>query len=150
MNPSDNWRPSASMGNLKTRAQILTSIRHFFQERNILEVETPLLSASTVTDPHLHSMSTTVHSAGASKGETRYLQTSPEYPMKRLLAAGSGPIYQITKAFRDQEFGKHHNPEFTLLEWYRPDYDHHQLMDEVAELLQLILNTQQCERLSYQ
>ncbi len=114
-----------------------------------MEVETPSLSAATVTDPHLHSMSCLYTGPFASKGRKLYLQTSPEFAMKRLLAAGSGPIFQICKAFRNAEEGQHHNPEFTLLEWYRPGFDHHALMNEVDELLSELIGTPPAERASY-
>jgi len=108
-------------------------------------VDTPVLSHASVTDVHLHSLSTIIN------GHDRfYLQTSPEYAMKRLLAAGSGSIFQFAKAFRDDESGRHHNPEFTLLEWYRVGFDHHALMDEMADLLQLILDCPDPIRLTYQ
>lgn len=104
---------------------------------------------ATITDPHLFSLQSTIQGAGAASNKTLYLQTSPEFAMKRLLAAGSGSIYQLCKAFRDDEFGTQHNPEFTMLEWYRLDFDHHALMDEVDELLQLILNSRPAQRKSY-
>jgi lysyl-tRNA synthetase class 2 len=114
-----------------------------------MEVETPSLSAATVTDPQLHSMSCLCVGPSAPEGRRLFLQTSPEFAMKRLLAAGTGPIFQICKAFRDQEEGRHHNPEFTLLEWYRPGFDHHALMNEVDELLGELLGTPPGDRWSY-
>ena len=144
-----NWRPSASIETLLLRANVLAKIRRFFAERNILEVETPLLSTSTISDPNLHSISAHHHQPGAQNSQTLYLQTSPEFAMKRLLAAGSGSIYQICKAFRDEECGNLHQPEFTMLEWYRIDFDHHTLMNEMDEFLNFILSTPKAERLSY-
>lgn len=148
-NLNTNWHPSASIETLFLRANILAKIRLFFAERNILEVETPLLSTSTISDANLHSISAQYHHPGAKNSQTLYLQTSPEFAMKRLLAAGSGSIYQICKAFRDEECGRLHQPEFTMLEWYRIDFDHHALMDEMDEFLNFILVTPQAERLSY-
>lgn len=142
------WQPTASWENLKTRSKIMQQIRNFFAARGVLEVDTPLLSHGTVTDLHLHSMQTEFNLPGG-ESEVLYLQTSPEFGMKRLLAAGSGPIYQICKAFRNEEMGRQHNPEFTMLEWYRPGFDHHQLMDEMDELLQTVLKTNPAERCSY-
>lgn len=137
------WQPSANLANLKLRAELLQTIRHFFAARHVLEVETPLLSHTTVTDVHLHSMEVSL------ANNIYYLQTSPEFAMKRLLAAGSGAIYQICKAFRLDEHGYLHNPEFTMLEWYRPDFDQQQLIDEIAALLQVCLGTPTTERMSY-
>ncbi len=145
---TDRWRPSASFDTLRLRATILDRIRAFFRARGVLEVETPLLSTATVTDPHLSSMSCRFDGPGGA-GRKLYLQTSPEYAMKRLLAAGSGPIYQMGKAFRDGETGSRHNPEFTMLEWYRPGFDHHDLMDEMDDLLNEVLGTSPAERSSY-
>jgi lysyl-tRNA synthetase class 2 len=147
---SGDWRPTASLENLRLRARILTKIRSFFESRGVLEVETPLLSGATVTDPHILSMGSRYTGPGTPQGRAVYLQTSPEYAMKRMLAAGSGPIYQICKAFRDGESGRLHNPEFTILEWYRPGFDHHELMDEMDELLGEVLGSPAAERLSYQ
>lgn len=141
-----DWEPTASFDTLRVRADTLASIRGFFADRGVLEVETPVLSAATVTDLHLQSLTC---SPASGCDRTLYLQTSPEYAMKRLLAAGVGHIYQICRAFRDGESGRRHNPEFTMLEWYRTDWDHHRLMDEVDELLATVLGTPAGERLSY-
>jgi len=135
------------------RAELLARARAFFAARGVLEVETPALSAAAITDPHLASFRTVYSGPGPRHGRTLYLHTSPEFPMKRLLAAGSGCIYQIARVFRDGEAGHRHNPEFTLLEWYRVGFDHHRLMDEVAELVTELLAGRLAladpERLSY-
>ncbi|WP_435274935.1 elongation factor P--(R)-beta-lysine ligase [Psychrobium sp. nBUS_13] len=144
------WQPSASIATLKNRAKIIAKIREFFEKRQVMEVETPTLSQATVTDVHLHTFDTTFVGPGFADGKQLYMQTSPEFHMKRLLCAGSGAIYQMSKAFRNEESGRHHNPEFTMLEWYQPNYDHMTLIDEVDELLQAVLSTQQCEIISYQ
>jgi lysyl-tRNA synthetase class 2 len=102
--------------------------------RKILEVETPALSAAAAADPNILSLAAEVNGPGGTR--RAFLHTSPEFHMKRLLADGSGPIFQIAKVFRDGELGRLHQPEFTMLEWYRPGFDHHKLMDEVAELLE--------------
>lgn len=137
-----DWRPGAARSLLAQRAALLGRIRSFFAERDVLEVETPLVGNATVTEPALASLAL----AGAPH---RFLQTSPEYAMKRLLAAGAGPIFQLCKAFRADERGRYHNPEFTLLEWYRPGFDHHALMTEVAELLVLCLGHRAWRKVSY-
>ncbi|MDX1304158.1 elongation factor P--(R)-beta-lysine ligase [Photobacterium sp.] len=144
------WQPTASMAQLKQRAAILSSLRDFFSRKDVLEVDTPAMSQATVTDVHLHTFQTEFVGPGYAGGQTLYMMTSPEFHMKRLLSAGSGPIYQICKSFRNEESGRYHNPEFTMLEWYRPDFDHHELMDEMDELLQHVLGCQQAERMSYQ
>lgn len=144
-----HWQPTASFTNLKKRAEIIQKIRAFFFARNVLEVETPLLSHATVTDLHLQSFNTQ-YQLDNQQTETLYLQTSPEFAMKRLLAAGNGPIFQICKAFRNVgESGRLHNPEFTMLEWYRPGFTHHDLMDEVDDLFRTVLNTQPAQRFTY-
>jgi lysyl-tRNA synthetase class 2 len=134
-----DWRPSASLEMLRLRAVLLARIRTFFARHDVLEVDTPALSMAAATDTALHSFATTYHGPGPRAGAACYLHTSPEFPMKRLLAAGSGSIYQVCKVFRDGEYGSLHNPEFTLLEWYRTGYDHLDLMDEVERLLREIL-----------
>jgi lysyl-tRNA synthetase class 2 len=132
---------------------LLQGIRAFFSARGVLEVETPVLSGAATTDPALASFATRYTGPLFPQGQTLYLHTSPEFPMKRLLAAGSGSIYQIGKVFRDGEAGRRHNPEFTLLEWYRVGFDHHRLMDETGELLMDLLapslSLQPPERLTY-
>jgi len=123
------------------RAKFINNIRKFFQNKNILEVETPLLSNTTVTDPHIDSIKVPAYG---------YLQTSPEFHMKRLLANGSGSIFQICKAFRDGESGRLHNAEFTMLEWYQLGYNHLDLMQEVDGFLQYLLGTAPAEIITYQ
>ena len=129
-----SWQPSASHASLKKRAAIMAKIRTFFDQRKILEVETPLLSLSSVTDPNIQSFQVIGNSLG-DLSKKMYLQPSPEYAMKRLLASYGESIYQICKAFRTEECGRLHQPEFTLLEWYRLGFDHHDLMNEVDEFL---------------
>lgn len=144
------WRPAAAREALHARADLLARTRGFFAARAVLEVETPALSRAAATDPRIESLRTHVAGEG---GRARFLHTSPEFPMKRLLAAYRGDIYQICKVFRDGEAGRWHNPEFTLLEWYRTGFDHHRLMSEVAELLAELLMAYRPlgtpERLSY-
>jgi len=135
-----HWQPTASLENLKQRARIIAAIRNHFAQHNVLEVETPQLAPTTVTDPHLNSIAVPGYG---------YLQTSPEYAMKRLLAAGSGSIYQIGKAFRADEVGRRHNPEFTLLEWYRVGFTLDQLIDDVANIADIALGEQKIARHRY-
>jgi lysyl-tRNA synthetase class 2 len=143
------WQPTATIAHLKKRAEIIAKIRQFFRERDVLEVDTPLMSHYTITDPHVVGIPAIYTALGSNEHQQMYLQTSPEYAMKRLLAAGSGAIYQICKAFRQGEVGRMHNPEFTMLEWYREGFDHHALMDEMDTLLQLTLQVAPAERISY-
>ncbi len=143
----NNWRPRAGRQMLAQRARLLERIRAFMKERGILEVETPVLGRFGNPDPNLHSF--VARSPGTDDPEDAfYLQTSPEFYMKRLVAAGSGPVYQIGKVFRAAEAGRLHEPEFTMLEWYRPGFDHRAIMDEIAELLQA-LQLPEAERRSY-
>ncbi|MCH7331804.1 EF-P lysine aminoacylase EpmA [Acinetobacter modestus] len=132
-----SYQPTCSIEALKARAEMYQKIRQFFADRKVLEVETPVLSQAAVTDVHLASVQVQRHIHG--KLNTQYLQTSPEFPMKRLLASGSGAIYQICKVFRDDEHGRKHNSEFTMLEWYRPGLDLKDLMHETADLLEVCL-----------
>ena len=147
---STEWKPTASVEQLRQRAGILAKIRQFFAERDVLEVDTPAMSHATVTDVHLHTFQTEFVGPGYADGSKLYFMTSPEFHMKRLLAAGSGCIYQINKAFRNEENGRYHNPEFTMLEWYRVGFNHHKLMDEMDALLQLVLGCASAQRLTYQ
>lgn len=124
-----DWRPSADLDTLRRRARLLADIRRFMAEREVLEVETPLLSAAAVSEPALESFA-----VGDADGRL-YLQTSPEFAMKRLLAAGSGPIYQIARVFRDDERSRLHHPEFSMLEWYRPGFGVVAMLAEVDVLL---------------
>ncbi len=146
------WQSSASCEILLERALMLKNIRAFFDGKGVIEVETPLLSHYSTTDPHLDSLQSRF------RDQSCYLNTSPEYAMKRLLADWKKPIYQICKAFRDDELGPDHNPEFTMLEWYQPDYDSVKLMAELAELVTNLCQLSKLpgsdkprfERLSYQ
>ena len=142
--PDADWRPRGDRRRWEGRARLIAKIREFFAARDVLEVETPVLGARGAMDPAISSFSTT-----GPDGRTRWLQSSPEYAMKRMLAAGSGSIFQITRAFRADESGPRHNPEFALLEWYRPGYDHHRLMDEVGDLVVLTLGCAVPRRISY-
>ncbi len=132
----NEWRPTCSIELLRLRAQVLNDIRQFFSARAVLEVETPLLGNSCGTDPQLDFFTTDFCLPPLQ--QALFLQTSPEFAMKRLLAAGSGSIYQIGKAFRNGESGRFHNPEFTLLEWYRVGFTLPQLMDEIAGLMTVL------------
>lgn len=144
------WRPTASWQAIKERAEMLQGIRAFFAKRDVLEVETPILARAGVTDVHLHNAVTRLQGPGMPRPENFYLQTSPEYAMKRLLAAGSGSIFQICKVVRDDEISQRHNPEFSMLEWYRPGFDDYALMAELDELIQDVLACEPAEYLTYQ
>ncbi len=148
-----SWKSSLSWQHAKARSVIIHKIRTFFIDKGLIEVETPLLSNGTVTDVHLDAFTSRYNflaSSSADNSSLLYLQTSPEFAMKRLLASGYGSIFQICKAFRHEEYGRNHNPEFTMLEWYRLGFDHFELMDEVSQLLEVILNCQKPLQISYQ
>ncbi|PCS23810.1 elongation factor P--(R)-beta-lysine ligase [Candidatus Enterovibrio escicola] len=147
---TNQWRPTSNIDTLKTRALLIRKIRQFFLERDVLEVDTPAMSHAAVTDIHLHTFCTEFVGQGHIHGIPLYMITSPEFHMKRLLAAGSGAIYQICKSFRNEEVGRYHNPEFMILEWYRPSFDHHALMTEIDSLLHTILGTSTADRMTYQ
>ncbi len=140
MSGRDYWQPACSLDALRARGALLAQLREFLWQRDVLEVQTPCLASSTVTDPQIDAIP--VPGFG-------YLQTSPEYLLKRLLAAGAPSIYQIGPAFRADESGRLHNAEFTLLEWYRLGYDDAALMDEVAELVDRVLGPADYRRVSY-
>jgi lysyl-tRNA synthetase class 2 len=124
---------------LQLRAQSYGLMRAFFAERNVLEVETPILSAAGNTEPNIESFCTTFSGHVDAGARERWLRTSPEYPLKRLLAAGVGDCYELGRVFRNGEAGRRHNPEFTMLEWYRVGWDHRQLMQETIELVNAAL-----------
>ncbi len=134
-----NWRPGANQNTLRARAAMLRQIREFFAQRQVLEVETPLLGKAFGPDPSIEPLCVEYHGPDWLGASRLYLQSSPEFYMKRLLADGSGSIYQVSKAFRNGEAGRLHRPEFTLLEWYRIDFSLPQLMQEVAELMRILL-----------
>jgi lysyl-tRNA synthetase class 2 len=142
---SDDWRPTASPSVLRHRAIALARTRNFFADRGVLEVDTPVLVRYAVTDVHMHSARVALPGSDT----PRYLQTSPEYAMKRLLAAGSGDIYQIAHVVRGEEHGRWHNPEFTLIEWYRVGWSMESLMDEVARLAVTLLGEAAPARLEF-
>jgi len=136
----NKWAPTASLATLRARSAFLQSIRLFFESQAVIEVDVPLLSKGVATDLGLAAFSVGEH----------YLQTSPEFPMKRLLAAFKTHIYYLGKAFRKEESGARHNPEFTMLEWYRVGWDHHQLIAEVDHLFQTLLGCPAAEHTTYQ
>ncbi len=137
------WQASASVEVLKRRAEYLRSIRQFFDQRSVVEVDVPVLGARTVSDPHLSSLSLELNQ------RNYFLQTSPEFFLKRLLAHGCGSVYSMGKAFRQDEVGNRHNPEFTMLEWYRLGFDERQLAQEVVDLIKHLGEPKQVQFLSY-
>lgn len=143
-----DFRPTASWPMLKLRAKLLGRLRRFFDERGFLEVETPILSADVVVDRHLDPFAVDVGAGAAPR--TMWLQTSPEFAMKRLLAAGATAIYQVTHVFRQGEQGRLHNPEFTMAEWYRAGDDLRAGMQLLGELCEEMLELGPAEPISYQ
>lgn len=140
---SDHYLPTAALQRLKHRSELLEEIRRFFRDRDYWEVETPILSHDIVVDAYLEPFATQWQPAGNfdpdnPSSETLFLQTSPEFGMKRLLAAGAEAIFQITRAFRNGEVGRYHNPEFTMLEWYRTGNTHHEQMQLTEELTKAV------------
>lgn len=135
-----DWQASAPFSSLAARADLYRDIRRFFDERGVLEVQTPALAHYGVTEPQVDCIPVAGYG---------YLQSSPEYHMKRLLAQGSGPIWQLAQVFRDGEAGSRHNPEFTLLEWYRPGFSLEKLIAEVVALLWQVLATKGTTRVSF-
>lgn len=133
------WRPSAGFEALHLRARLNARIRGFFADRGVIEVETPVLSLAGNTDPNIAAFSLQFNGRTDGAPRTRWLRTSPEYPLKRLLAAGFGDCYELGRVFRDGEAGGRHNPEFTMLEWYRLGYDHRALIAEAAALVDAAL-----------
>ncbi|MFC0679240.1 EF-P lysine aminoacylase EpmA [Lysobacter korlensis] len=132
---SADWPPSASFETLRLRAALNARIRAFFEQRGVVEVETPVLSVAGNTEPNIASFATEFSGRTDGAPRTRWLRTSPEYPLKRLVAAGFGDCYELGRVFRDGESGGRHNPEFTMLEWYRVGWDHRRLVAEVVELV---------------
>ncbi len=128
MNPS-------RLAMLRLRAELYALVRRFFAERGVLEVETPILSAAGNTEPNIEGFRTRFTGHVDAGPRERYLRTSPEYPLKRLLAEGLGDCYELGRVFRNGEAGRHHNPEFTMLEWYRVGFDHRRLAAETVELV---------------
>lgn len=144
MTLNTQWRPTATINNLQERAHLLDKVRQFFKQRSVMEVDTPLLAQAGNPAPYISQLTTQLNQ------QTYYLQTSPEFAMKRLLAAGSGPIYQLNKVFRDGEIGRYHQPEFTMLEWYQPGYTQANMQQEIVQLLQLVLPVQAYTSMSYE
>jgi lysyl-tRNA synthetase class 2 len=151
MSAGADWRPTAAREQLVARARLLARVREFFAARGVLEVDTPMIVNAPVSDVHIHSARAELSAQTPGSPPARlFLHTSPEYAMKRLLAAGSGDIYQVCHVARALESGRVHNPEFTLLEWYRVGFSLGQLMDEVELLVRELLGTAaSAERLSY-
>ena len=134
-----DWQPTATVEALRLRAAFNRLAREFFHARGVLEVETPVLSLAGNTEPNIASFSLEFSGRTDGASRTRWLRTSPEFALKRLLAAGIGDCYELGRVFRDGEAGGRHNPEFTLLEWYRIGWDHLRLLDETVALVRAAL-----------
>ncbi|TDP00509.1 EF-P lysine aminoacylase EpmA [Marinomonas balearica] len=134
----DNWQPTADIHTLKVRATLFRLIRSYFASENVLEVDTPCLSLGSISDPHIEVLSSTTKTGG--NEVTYYLQTSPEFAMKRLLCSDAPSIYQLGKVFRAEDLGRRHSIEFTMLEWYRLAFDHRRLMKDIERLFRFVFN----------
>ncbi|GAB3505929.1 EF-P lysine aminoacylase EpmA [Pseudoxanthomonas daejeonensis] len=139
MSDAVDWRPSSGIEALRLRARVYALVRAFFAQRDVLEVETPVLSEAGNTEPNIESFTTTFSGHRDAGLPQRWLRTSPEYPLKRLIAAGIGDCYELGRVFRNGEAGGRHNPEFTMLEWYRVGWDHRRLAAETVDLVQQAL-----------
>ncbi|MGA1562193.1 MAG: amino acid--tRNA ligase-related protein, partial [Gammaproteobacteria bacterium] len=146
MSDSIVWKPTASHPMLRARARMYAALRDFFAQRDVLEVDVPLLNRATVPDLNIDSVAVRLRAMR----DPLYLQTSPELFHKRLLAAGSGPIYQLGHVFRDEPSGRYHQPEFVLLEWYRPDFTLDALMNEVIDLLRHVGLERPLQKVTYE
>jgi len=138
--PNAAWTPSATRDAIRLRAWLNRLVREFFHARGVLEVETPAMSLAGNTDPNIASFQLQFSGRTDGAPRTRWLRTSPEFALKRLLAAGIGDCYELGRVFRDGEAGGRHNPEFTMLEWYRVGWDHLRLIEETAELVRAALS----------
>ena len=145
----NDWQPTAEIEILQKRAELLHQVRSFFKDRNVMEVDTPVMSHCAVSDPFIDSIEVHYKPSVEADSTLMFMQTSPEYAMKRLLAAGSGAIYQLSKVFRNGEVGRRHNPEFTMLEWYRPGFTDTELMDEIEALVRPVLGLESIVRVTY-
>ncbi|HLU05981.1 MAG TPA: EF-P lysine aminoacylase EpmA [Woeseiaceae bacterium] len=136
---AERWRPSSDVASARRRARMLAQARSFFADREVLEVDTPLLSSTTVSDPHIESVQVAL---AHRPGKPYFLQTSPEYFMKRLLCSGYPDIYQVCKVFREGEAGRRHSPEFTMVEWYRHGFNLARIMEETADFISALVEPQ--------
>jgi lysyl-tRNA synthetase class 2 len=147
MAPVSEWRSQAELSSLRVRADVYRLIREFFFARGVMEVETPILSNAGNTDPNIESFQLEFNGPAPAGAGTRWLRTSPEFPLKRLLASGIGDCYELGRVFRNGEFGRKHNPEFSMLEWYRVGWTHLELIEECVTLVQKVFSLTDSELL---
>lgn len=147
MAPVSEWRSQAELSSLRVRADVYRLIREFFFARGVMEVETPILSNAGNTDPNIESFQLEFNGPATAGAGTRWLRTSPEFPLKRLLASGIGDCYELGRVFRNGEFGRKHNPEFSMLEWYRVGWTHLELIEECVTLVQKVFSLSDSELL---
>ncbi|MGM0526298.1 MAG: elongation factor P--(R)-beta-lysine ligase [Pseudomonadota bacterium] len=145
-----NWRSPATLDALRYRATLMRQVRQFFEQRDVLEVDTPVLARAGVTDVYLENLTSQLTAGPDGKPLILHLQTSPEFALKRLIAQYHIDVYQLSHVFRDDEIGRFHNPEFSLLEWYRLGFDTQQLISEISELLTETTAAPPVQALSYQ